>query len=203
MAGGFCHRHDVVDLYRFGAKIACQPGPCHGLHLFGVADDSVDLIHCGKGLRLGLGCATGDDKFRVRVRASQFAYVLPGLAHRLGGDSTSVDDHCIVEARRGCQFFHRLCLVSVETTPVIGKDRRRHRLSRNAWVRTPSKTCAVGPAIQMPSSRQSIKSVPPSRSIWTLRPVNPRRTAATTVAQDDEPEARVIPVPRSQTRMRI
>jgi hypothetical protein len=39
-------------------------------------------------------------------------------------------------------------------------------------------------------------------SIVTLRPVSPRRAAATATAQDDDPEASVIPVPRSQTRMR-
>jgi hypothetical protein len=43
---------------------------------------------------------------------------------------------------------------------------------------------------------------PPSSVRRTERPVRPRRAAATATAQEEEPEASVMPVPRSQTRMR-
>ena len=83
------------------------------------------------------------------------------------------------------------------------KDERFHGwAARNSGDSQPSKTCATGPVIQTPSSRQSISSTPPSRSSVTCRPVRPRRWAATAVAQAPDPHARVMPAPRSQTRIR-
>jgi hypothetical protein len=60
------------------------------------------------------------------------------------------------------------------------------------------KTCAVGPVIQTPSSRQSTSSVAAIERQRHLRPVRPRARAATATAQEEEPEASVIrcPVPR-------
>ena len=67
----------------------------------------------------------------------------------------------------------------------------------------PSKTSAVGPVIQTPSSRQSIPSSPPSSRTVTRRPVSPRRAVTTAAAQAPEPQASVIMPPRSQTRIRM
>ena len=66
------------------------------------------------------------------------------------------------------------------------------------------KLVATGPVIRTWSSfSQSTWSLPPSRTISALRPVSPLRAAATKVAQAPEPQARVMPTPRSQTRRRM
>ena len=64
---------------------------------------------------------------------------------------------------------------SARSRTAVGKDRRAHSASRNSAVSTPSKTCAVLPAIQTPSSRQPTHSVPPSRSISRPPCQNPPR----------------------------
>src|SRR6266849_1601091 len=67
----------------------------------------------------------------------------------------------------------------------------------------PWKLTATGPVISTwPSARHSISSVPPSSTISALRPVRPRRAAATSAAQAPLPQAMVMPAPRSQTRKR-
>ena len=48
-----------------------------------------------------------------------------------------------------------------------------------------------------------MSKIPPSSSIWTFFPVNPRLLAETAVAQEEDPEAKVTPTPRSQTRILI
>ena len=61
----------------------------------------------------------------------------------------------------------------------------------------------VGPVIQTPSSLQLIFKTPPSSFIWTFFPVKPRLFAATAVAQEEDPDAKVTPTPHSQTRILI
>ncbi len=94
VAGGFRHGHDVIDLHPLGLadEIGRQARPCLGLHLFGIADDQIDLGHGGESLGLGLRGAAGHDQPRVGVFAAQAADFLPGLAHGLGGHGAGVDD---------------------------------------------------------------------------------------------------------------
>ena len=67
----------------------------------------------------------------------------------------------------------------------------------------PLNTCAVGPVIQTPSSRQSTSSSPPSRWTATCRSTRPKRAAATAAALEPDPDAGVTPAPRSQILSRI
>ena len=64
------------------------------------------------------------------------------------------------------------------------------------------KSSAKGPVIRIWSSlsRQSMTRSPPGSVTVTLRPVSPRRAAATAAAQAAVPQARVSPAPRSQVR---
>ena len=65
------------------------------------------------------------------------------------------------------------------------------------------KLISAGPVISTrPSSRQSMWSDPPSSTTSVRRPVRPRRAVATPTAQAPVPQARVMPTPRSHTRMR-
>ncbi len=126
---------------------------------------------------LGLRGAAGDDDPRLRVVAPQPADLLARLAHRLGGDGAGVDHDRVADAGRRGEPLHRLGLVGVEPAAEGGEDRARSRRSapRNSGESRPSKTSAVGPVIQTPSSRQSITSSPPSSRTVTRRPVSPRR----------------------------
>ena len=74
-----------------------------------------------------------------------------------------------------------------------GEDRRARGRSR-ARIR-PVRSSAHG------RRSRAIRSTswPPGRSIAARRPVRPRRAAATSVAQAAEPQASVMPTPRSQT----
>ena len=127
----------------------------------------------------------------------------PGPRSRIPGERFGGLLGAPAETSLGGQLFHCLRFIGVQTAAMTRENGAGHKLSRNACVRTPSNTCAVGPDIHTPSSRQSISKVPPSRSTRTAWLVSPKRAAATAVAQEDEPEASVMPVPRSQTRIRI
>ena len=56
--------------------------------------------------------------------------------------------------------------------------------------------------IRLSLSRHSISSGPPGSSTVHCRSIRPSSTPATTVAQAPVPHARVMPAPRSHTRMR-
>ena len=68
---------------------------------------------------------------------------------------------------------------------------------------SPSNTKAAGPVIYTCSSSSlySICKVPPSITILLFRPARLVRNAATAVAQAPVPQAIVIPLPLSQTRV--
>jgi hypothetical protein len=82
-----------------------------------------------------------------------------------------------------------------------GARRSMDSASRKSAVSTPE-DMRVGPVIQTPSVAPVDGDVAAIQRRCDRAPVSPRRAAATAVAQEDEPEASVIPVPRSQTRMR-
>jgi hypothetical protein len=64
----------------------------------------------------------------------------------------------------------------------------------------PWNAVATGPVISTwPSARHSMSISPPSATICTRRPVNPRRAALTAVAHAPDPQAKVSPAPRSHT----
>ena len=69
--------------------------PRRGAELFGIAENAIGLRHGGKGLRLGLRRAAGDDDLRLRPVAAQRPDGLPRLAHRLRGDGAGIDHHRI------------------------------------------------------------------------------------------------------------
>ena len=83
-------------------------------------------------------------------------------------------------------------------------DDLNYRTPVNVKGGMPEKLKATAPAMRTPwsSSGQATWMSPPSSDSVATRSISPRRTALTNTAQDDEPEARVMPVPRSQTRMR-
>ena len=125
VASGFADRHDVIDLHFFGDANQVRhgnPGPGRRLHLFVVADDSGHLGHLGKGFRLGLGGAAGDDDRGTGIFAVQTADFLLGFAHSLGRDGAGVDDHSILQTGGGGHFPHRLGFISVQAAAQCGKD---------------------------------------------------------------------------------
>jgi hypothetical protein len=87
---------------------------CLGQHLFGVADDVIDLRHGDKARRVDLCGAARDDQLRVRIFATQPANGLSALAHGLGGDRAGIDDDGVVKPRFGGAMAHRLGLEGVE-----------------------------------------------------------------------------------------
>ena len=165
---------------------------------------SVNFVHGGKGFRLGLRRAAGHDDCAFRIFPTQLANLLPCLAHRLCRYRTGVDHDSVRKTRLLAEVFHGFGLIGIEPTTKRGEFGRLDHFaeSTNSTVKVPENTCMVSPVIQTPSSAQSMCRVPPSRSIRTCRPVRPRRAAATAVAQDEDPEAKVGPTPRSQTRIR-
>ena len=196
--GGFGDTHDVVDHHRFGVARG-DAGPAFGGHLFAVAEDKADLLHGRETVGFGLGGAARYDHFRTGGFPRQASDFLLAFAHGFGGDRAGVDDDRVGKARRIGQFAHRLAFVGVQAAAKGGDFGGGHYPASGK--KTPSKTWAVGPVIQTPSSRQSTLMRPPSRSMAMVRPVNPRRAAATATAQEEEPEASVTPTPLSQTRI--
>ena len=91
-------RHDVIDLNGLG-RICAQSLPGGRIHLFGVADDLIDLLHGRKGVRVDLGRAAGHDDPRAGMLAPQAANVLAGLAHGFGGHGTGVHHNRVRESR--------------------------------------------------------------------------------------------------------
>ena len=83
VAGGFTHRHDVIDhdALCLSNQIRGQAGPCRGLHFFCIADHAGHFGHGGEGFWFGLCRTACHDNGRIRVVAAQAADFLTRLAH--------------------------------------------------------------------------------------------------------------------------
>src|SRR5207253_11514237 len=118
--------------------------------------------------------------------------------HRAG-----VDDDRVGEPGLGAKRAHHLGFIGVEPA-AEGEDVERHGQARPArsGLSRPVKLVATGPVmITWLSLAQPMRSTPPSSTTSASRPMSPRRLAATTAAQAPVPQARVMPTPRSHTRM--
>src|SRR5580704_9261059 len=175
-----------------------------------IAEHPGNLRHGGKLRRIDLGGATGDDDFRVGPLALDAANGLPRLpdrfcCHRAGVDNDKIGS---LASRGGAP--HRLGLDKIEPAAegqdldvlwfAPPQDHAAISLKRLGSSRV-SNSNATGPVIvTWPSlSRHSISRSPPGRLTMALWPVRPFRAAATRAAQAADPQARVRPVPRSQT----
>ena len=132
------HRHDVVDhdLLGISDQIGrAQRSPGRGLHLLVIADDLGHLGHGGEGLGLGLRGAARHDHRHAGIFARQAPDLLPGLAHRLGGDRAGVHHDRARQAGGLGHLAHGLGLVGVQPAAEGGEDRRAH--ASHAGVSTP------------------------------------------------------------------
>ena len=98
MQRGLPHRHDVVDQ---DTRLVEQPefelSPGLRRRFLGIADHQIDLRQTGKGLRVDLRRAAGDDDPRVRVGTTGLADRLARLAlglrrHRAGVEHQRVGE---------------------------------------------------------------------------------------------------------------
>ena len=104
-----------------------------------------------------------------------------------------------VSVPAGGEAAHDLAFIGVQAA-AEGQDVRRSWQTRSRRV----KAVAAGPVISTwLSSRHSIVQAAAVDDDLARRWVRPRRCALTSVAQAPEPQARVRPAPRSQTRRRI
>src|SRR6185436_15280003 len=194
------HAHDVVDPDSFGRSQA-EIGIGLGRQLFPVAQHGIDFRHGGVSAGLDLRRAAGDDHPPRRIFTLEFADRLARLAHRFLCHRAGVDNQGVAQLRFLRARAYRLALIGVEAA-AKGDDFDAHSRSNS---RRPRNGMAVGPVISTwpSSSRHSMVSEPPSSISSTLRPVSPRRMAATAVAQAPVPQPKVTPTPRSHTRMRM
>src|SRR6185312_5755297 len=165
----------------------------------------IDLGHGRIAGGIDLGRAARDDDARARTLAPRPADGLAGLPLGLGRDGAGVDDDGVGQAGGAGMAPHHLGFEGVEPAAEgddVGRPHTAPRASDSSS--TPVKLVATGPVMRTwPSGSHSISSGPPSSTTSALRPVSPRRAAATRVAQAPVPQARVMPTPRSHTRMRI
>src|SRR5665213_2086581 len=189
-------RHDVAD----SNTRAFRPRP--RIELFLVAQDAVDFGHGGKGFRIGLRRAAGDDDLPLRLFTPDAANRLPRLAHGFRGHRAGVDHNSIAVAGHSFDDFR---LDDIEPA-AEGDNLNRHgatAFSNNAESNLPANSNSTGPVINTwPSlSRQSTVNSPPGSVIFTFRLARLSRAAATAAAQAAEPQALVKPAPRSQVRI--
>ena len=202
--GGFGDGHDVVDLHRLGLpyEIGGDPGPCPGLHLFGVADHQVDLAHVAEGPGLRLRGAAGDDEPRVRVRAAELADLLACFPNGLSGHGAGVDDDGILDTGGGGQFPHRLGLVGVQAAAQRVKDGgaavhleapeefggQHAGKDMGSWARSSRPRFRASPPR---SRRRRASGALRARSVRVARRPRPRRRRTS-----PRPASRPCPVPR-------
>src|ERR1700735_5091743 len=121
---------------------------------------------------------------------------LAGLAFRLGRDGTTVDDDGIFDPGPFGQAAHHLGFIQIEAAAETEDFEAGHQ-AKPARSSVPVKLVATGPVRRTcPPSVQATVSTPRSMTISALRPVSPRRAAATSAAQAPEPQAKVNPAPR-------
>jgi len=97
----------------------------------------VDFLHGGKGLRLDLGGAAGDDEPRAWPLAPRLADRLARLADRFAGDGAGVEDDGVREAVGGALAGDRLGFAGVQPAAEgddierPGQPRSGTRMSQN------------------------------------------------------------------------
>jgi hypothetical protein len=101
-------------------------------HFLGVADDSVDLGHACKTLRLDLRRTSRDDEARAGVLAPELADGLARLADGLRSYGAGIDDDGVIEAGRGSLGAHDFGFEGIE--PAAQRDNaHRGRMSSALW----------------------------------------------------------------------
>ncbi len=118
MARSFTHAHDVIDLHTL--CLACEIGgkarPGVRQHLFRIADDMVDLVHCSECFRLCLRGTARDDQARIGVFTAHTANFLAGLAYCLCRDRAGIDHNGVGDASLFGQILHRLRFIGIQPT---------------------------------------------------------------------------------------
>jgi hypothetical protein len=131
MAGGFAHRHNVVDKDQGRAR-AGKGAPCFGLEFFTIADDGVDFRHRGKIFRRSLSGAARYNNLRVGPRAPEPANVFSRGPNRFIRDGAAVDDDGSCKARLKRQSAHGFAFSRVK--PAAEREDFISRGHRRAYV---------------------------------------------------------------------
>ena len=93
MAGGFFHRHNVIDQHFF----ICIHAPRLGLEFQIIADNLINLLHLCIALWINLGCTARNNNARPRVIAPRTADCLTRLALGLLGDRAGIEDDRVLK----------------------------------------------------------------------------------------------------------